>query len=85
MYVITPLNWVVAEVTTHSSLLVVAVFISIPNPDPHASPEFAAKFHPEAALVPPANPAWFEAQFVPEPEINATLFAAAVTRWMEQT
>ena len=79
-----PESCVAAEVTRQTSLFVVVVLIIIPRPLPIVRPPFAAKFQPVAAVVPPASAATFEAQFVPEPEISATLFAAAVTRFIEQ-
>src|SRR5262249_33736050 len=62
----------------------VAVRATMLNPLPKVRPPLAAKFHPVAAVVPPAMPAVPVPQMVPVPSTRATLSGAPAIRLILQ-
>ena len=79
-----PESWVAALVTMHTLSPVALVWLMVPSPLPCVMPPLAAKFQPDAAVVPPFMPVVPVPHVAPVPEISATLFAAAVTRLREE-
>src|SRR5262245_6119914 len=79
-----PESCVAALVMMQTLSPVAFVWLMAPVPAPCVMPPFAAKFQPDAAVVPPFMPVVPVPQVAPVPEMRATLFAPAVTRLIEQ-
>lgn len=85
-YIKVPLVWPVPDKSKHTlSAAALGALRTDPAPFPRVKPAFAPKFHPAAAVVPPAMPAMPVAHVVPVPSTKAIFCAAAVMRFNAHT